>query len=54
MEKIEKIIYKKFEIINEEKIYVIKNVILIYFHKSGFLIQISNGCIPYVIIIEFE
>ena len=48
----EKIKYKKLEIIKEEKIYEIKKIILIYLHKSGFLIQISNGCIPYVIITE--
>ena len=46
--------YKKLEIIKEEKIYVIKNVVLIYNHKSGFWTQISNGFIPYVIITESE
>ena len=44
--------YRKLEIIKEEKIYVMKNVILIYSHKSGFWTQISNGFTPYVIVAE--
>ena len=44
--------YKKLEIIKEEKIYVMKNVVLIYNHKSGFWTQILNGFIPYEIITE--
>lgn len=46
--------YIKFEIINEEKIYENKKTNLIYFHRTGFFMQISKGCIPYVIITELE
>ena len=46
--------YIKFDIINEEKIYENKKTNLIYFHRTGFFMQISKGCIPYVIITELE
>ncbi len=37
-----------------EKIYVILKSIFMYFQARGYLLHISNGCIPYTIIISFE
>ena len=45
---------KKIEKIILEKIYVKIKAIFIYFQSNGFSVHISNGCIPYVIIISFE